>query len=203
MGIKERRARKHAEVKRLILEAADDLLRTHGPHGVSLRAVAQRIEYSPTVIYEYFSTKDELLSTLGASGFRRLNAALTARWRVGKSPLVRLREFFWRYYEFSKTNPAYFELIFLDPAYAPDRWTGEGLDCVREAMVEADRLIAACRLVSGVTSDRSPTTLRHILWAAIHGVAVARITKRLPPDVDPDRLAADTLDGALAGLFQA
>ena len=89
MGVKERRARHHAAIEQLILERAEELLLRSGTDGVSLRAVAERIEYSPAAIYGYFSTKDHLLAALAAHGFRQLNGGLTRAseasdsWRGG------------------------------------------------------------------------------------------------------------------------
>jgi AcrR family transcriptional regulator len=108
MGVKERRARHHAAIEQLILETAEELLLRSGTDGVSLRAVAERIEYSPAAIYGYFSTKDDLLAALALHGFRQLNGALTrASEASDSSPLSRLRELYWRYYEFSKIHAAY------------------------------------------------------------------------------------------------
>jgi hypothetical protein len=89
--------------------------------------------------------------------------------------------------------------MFLDSAYAPGQWDREALECLREAAAEAERLIVGCMDASTLVSGRSPTAIRRTLWAAIHGAAVIGLRKRLPADVDPDRLAADTLDAVLAG----
>ena len=203
MGVKERRARKHAAVEQLILKAAAELLQVSGSVAVSLRAVAERIEYSPAAIYGYFSSKQDLLAALAAQGFRRLNHALTRPSTLSHvSPPLRLREFYWRYYEFSKSDAASYELMFLDPSYEPGRWEREALACLGEAMAEADRLIADCVASGEFVSDMPPRALRLTLWSALHGAAVIRLRKRLPADVDPDRFAADTLDAALAGCLR-
>jgi AcrR family transcriptional regulator len=200
MGVKERRERQHAAIERLILEAAEHLLLRSGPDGVSLRAVAGRIEYSPAAIYGYFSTKDDLLAGLAAHGFRQLNDALTrASEASDSSPFGQLREFYWRYYEFSKTHAAYYELMFLDSSYAPGRWDREALAHLREATDLADRLIAGCVETGTFASGMSRAAMRRTLWAAIHGAAVIALRRRLPADADPDQLAAETLDLALAG----
>ena len=113
--------------------------------------------------------------------------------------LRRLRELYWRYYEFSKTHAAYYELMFLDSSYAPGRWDREAVECLREATAEADRLIAGCIDAGTFVSGMSPMAIRRTLWAAVHGAAVIALRKRLPADADPDQLAADTLDTVLAG----
>ena len=89
--------------------------------------------------------------------------------------------------------------MFLDSSYAPDRWDLEALAHLRRATDLADRLIA-CSIETGTfVSGMSRAAMRRTLWAAAHGAAVIALRKRLPADPDPDRLAADTLDLALAG----
>lgn len=203
MGVKERRARKHAAIEQLILATAEELLQVSGSGAVSVRAVAERIEYSPAAIYSYFSSKQDLLAALAARGFRRLNRALTRSSTLSHaSPSLRLREFYWRYYEFSKSDAASYDLMFIDLSYEPGRWQRQALACLGEAMAEADRLIAECLANGEFMSDMPPRALRVTLWSAIHGAAVIRLRKRLPADIDPDRFAADTLDVALTGCLR-
>ena len=57
MGVKERREREKSETRDKILDAARELFVTEGYEGVSMRKVAQKIEYSPTAIYVHFPDK--------------------------------------------------------------------------------------------------------------------------------------------------
>jgi AcrR family transcriptional regulator len=201
MGVKERRARHHAALEQRILETAEELLVQFGPDGFSLRAIAERIEYSAAAMYSYFSTKDDLLAALALHGFQELNHALTRVSEVtDSSSLARLRELYWRYYQFSKTHAAYYELMFLDPSYPQNRWEREALESLRQATAEADRLIAGCVETGVFGSETSPATVRHTLWAAVHGAAAIALRKRVPADTDGDQLAAEALDVALYGL---
>ena len=51
LGIVERKEREKSETREKILDAARELFVTEGYDGVSMRKVAQKIEYSPTAIY--------------------------------------------------------------------------------------------------------------------------------------------------------
>jgi hypothetical protein len=115
------------------------------------------------------------------------------------SPLARLREFSWRYYEFSKAHAAYYELMFLD-AYAKDWWDRDALELLRGAKADVDRLIAECVGAGTFLSGTCATGVRRTLWAAVHGAAVIALRKRLPADTDRDQLAAAALDAVLYGL---
>ena len=199
MSVKERRARHHAELERLIFATAGELLEQSGTRGVSLRAVAEHIEYSPAAIYHYFAKKNDLLRALAAEGFRRLATALTRPSSMSPSaPLLQLREFFWRYYVFSKTHPAYYELMFLDASYQPAS-SSDHLPTMGREADQADALIRRCT-DSGLMSAAEPAEASLTLWTAVHGAAVMALRKRLPAATDPDRLVAELLDVVLAGL---
>jgi len=118
MGIKERQERDREAVSRAILDAARDLFVAEGYGNVSIRKIAERIEYSPAAIYGYFPSKDDIFYALAEEGFRLLyardTAAVTDAALDKLEPLDRIRTIFWRLYEFSRQHPQYFELMFMD-----------------------------------------------------------------------------------------
>src|SRR2546430_15697200 len=117
MGIKERQERDREAVRRSILDAARDLFVTEGYEQVSIRKIAERIEYSPAAIYGYFPSKDDIFFALAEEGLRLLGDPSAVRQNPqlkDAPPLDRLRAVFWRLYEFSREQPQYFALIFVD-----------------------------------------------------------------------------------------
>ena len=118
MGIKERHERDREAVRRAILDAARELFVTEGYQNVSIRKIAERIEYSPAAIYGYFPSKDDIFFALAEEGFRLLGDPATrprrpdARARCRRS--IAIRAIFWRIYEFSREQPQYFALMFVD-----------------------------------------------------------------------------------------
>src|ERR1044071_2679340 len=72
MGVKERREREKTETREIILDAARELFITHGYEGVSMRKIAEKIEYSPTAIYVHFADKEALFHQLCQEDFGRL-----------------------------------------------------------------------------------------------------------------------------------
>ncbi len=117
MGIKERQERDREAVSRAILDAARDLFVTEGYQNVSIRKIAERIEYSPAAIYGYFPSKDDIFFALAEEGFRLLGdpGSEPRRAQLEKLPPVdRVHANFWRMYEFSREQPQYFALMFLD-----------------------------------------------------------------------------------------
>lgn len=199
MGSRERQDRERQAVRQAILDAARDLFATEGYRNVSIRKIAERIEYSPAAIYSYFGSKDDIYLALAEDGFRLLAAQAASTPKTGP-PLERLRAGWWAFYEFSKAHPAYFELMFVDrsvPAIA-DGWSGfevlQGL--MHEATTDIERAIDA----GDLPATLNPASAMHVIWAALVGPAVVGLCGRLAPGEDRDQLARDVLEAVVAGL---
>src|SRR6188472_2023479 len=108
MGIKERHERDREAVRRAILDAARELFVAEGFQQVSIRKIAERIEYSPAAIYSYFPGKDDIFFALAEEGFRILADQAQAGAQGITDPLDRLRRGLWGFYLFSKSHPEYF-----------------------------------------------------------------------------------------------
>src|SRR5215510_16135582 len=91
MGVRERRAREKSETRDKILDAARELFATEGYEGVSMRRVAEKIEYSPTAIYVHFTDKEELFRELCHQDYARLAEVLQSSVTTA-DPIERLRK---------------------------------------------------------------------------------------------------------------
>ena len=85
MGVKERREREKSETRDKILDAARELFVTEGYEGVSMRKVADKIEYSPTAIYVHFADKEELFRELCHRGLCAAGGSLPELGDVDRS----------------------------------------------------------------------------------------------------------------------
>lgn len=199
MGVKERQDREREAVSRSILDAARELFVTDGYQHVSIRKIAERIEYSPAAIYGYFPSKDDIFFALAEEGFRLLfTTASPAPDAI--DPVDDLRRMFWHYYEFSKKHPEYFALMFLDrtvPRISRD-WNRFGFvgEMKHDMVVRIQHAIDRGAMPRGT----SPATVFRVLLTAIHGAATLRLCDRLAPGEDGDALARATLETAIQGL---
>jgi len=202
MGVKERQERERQAVRDAILNAARELFLSDGFRNVSMRKIADRIEYSPAAIYSYFSSKDDIFFTLAEEGYHLL-ADRGERVLAGVSdPLDALRRALWAFYEFSKDQPEYFELMFLDrsvPSLAQDI---ERFEFFQQTTARGEAAIRALIEKGVFKSTLNPPAALHVLWAALIGPAALRLSGRLAPGEDPDALARDILESVLTG-FQA
>ena len=203
MGIKERQERDREAVRRSILDAARELFVTEGFQNVSIRKIAERIEYSPAAIYGYFPSKDDIFFALAEEGFRLLGdpAALRRDPALQTAPpLEQVRAVFWRLYEFSRDQPQYFALMFVERSVPRISREHERFAFAREMKQHIVGVLQACIDAGELPRTLNPTVAMRALTVGVLGVAVMRLAERLAPEEDADLLAADVLDVTLAGL---
>jgi AcrR family transcriptional regulator len=119
MGVKERRQRERTEVREKILDAALDFFGREGVEGVTMRALADAIEYSPPVIYAHFRDKEAIIQELCYRQLRDLAKAFATFGDL--DPIERLRRIGYIYADFAIEHPSHFRFMFLMPhALPPD-----------------------------------------------------------------------------------
>ena len=180
MGVKERREREKSETRDKILDAARELFVTEGYEGVSMRKVAEKIEYSPTAIYVHFADKNELFRELCHQDYARL-AEVFQSSVMSTDPLARLKQIGAIYIDFGTRYPNHYKFMFMTPhpvhqldevdremkgnpemdAYAFLKWAVQQAieaGCFRDDIQDAE-------LIS------------QTLWASVHGVISLYIAK--------------------------
>lgn len=121
MGIAERREREKELLRASIVEAARDLLSEQGLAALSMRAIAERIEYSPATIYLYFKDKEALIQEVVEAGFDQLEATVRAELRAlpeEASAADQYSAIGRAYARFALENTSYFRVMFELPMQA-------------------------------------------------------------------------------------
>jgi len=111
MSIKQRREREKQELRQGILTAARDIARQEGWQSVTIRKVAERIEYSPPTIYEYFESKEDILLELLREGYRQLAAALRIARESTEDCEQRLINMAEAYWNFAMSQPELYQVM--------------------------------------------------------------------------------------------
>src|SRR5205807_10642228 len=114
MGTKERRAREREEIRTVILDAAREMFATEGYEAVTMRRIAEKIEYSPTAIYFHFKDKDALIRQLCDTDFLAFGQEFAKLMSIA-DPIERLRRAGHTYIEFGVQYPNHFRLMFMTP----------------------------------------------------------------------------------------
>ena len=203
MGIKERHERDREAVRRAILDAARELFVAEGFQNVSIRKIAERIEYSPAAIYGYFPSKDDIFFSLAEEGFRLLGDPAVVRDDPALKdapPLDRIRAVFWRLYTFSCEQPQYFALMFVDRSVPRISREYERFAFARTMKQHIIEELRAAIDAGALPSTLDPLIAMRSLMVGILGVALLNLNERLQPGEDADLLATDVLNLTLAGL---
>ena len=199
MGTKERQDRERQAVTASILDAARDLFIAEGYQNVSIRKIAERIEYSPAAIYSYYPSKDDIFLALAAEGFHRLDEKVRAAMTTG-DPLENVRGCWWAFYQFSQEQPAFFQLMFVDHSVPRITQQWEGFEFLQQMLANAVAAIQKAIDAGALPATLNPNAAMHMLWASLIGPAVVGIRHRLATGEDYDALARDVLNATIAGL---
>jgi AcrR family transcriptional regulator len=185
--------------RRAILDAALDLFISQGYAQVSIRNIAARVEYSPGAIYGYFASKDEIFYALAEEGLRNLGARELAD-APSADPIEDVRAAAWRLYEFSKEQPQYFALVFLDrhvPRVSKDY---ERFAFISEMRNRAMARVERCIAEGLFPATTYPEVALRLLWSPIVGIAALHLSHRIPAGVDIDPLVRDAIETTIAGI---
>jgi AcrR family transcriptional regulator len=210
MTVQERRVREKNEVREKILDAARDLFVTYGYDGVTMRKVAERIEYSPTAIYLHFADKESLFREVCHQDFNRLAKAFQDLANI-EDPGERLSACGRTYVEFAVANPNHYRLMFMTSHPKSLKLTDEELasrgNPNEDAYAFLLALVRDCLKVGAFRPELTDAQLiAQTLWAAVHGVASLAIA------IDKDqwiewRPLADRhgamMDGLMRGLMRS
>ncbi|MFW6695087.1 TetR/AcrR family transcriptional regulator [Streptomyces sp. MAR4 CNX-425] len=192
----------HGDLRGALLDAAEELVREHGPAGWSLREASARVGVSPSAAYHHFPSRDALVRALsvrllGRLGTRMADAAAPERDDARRGLVAACRA----YVRWTLDDPAVARLAFgaaardRDPDRDPDAAAPPHPHDVLDA--ELDRLAAA-----GELSAAARPAAEFAVWAAVHGVAalLADGLMTLDSPAAADRQTERVVAAVLTGL---
>jgi AcrR family transcriptional regulator len=112
MASKDRILRQKEETRNNILEAAHAIVKEEGWQGLSMRKIADKIEYTAPIIYEYFSNKDAILTELTGKGFVKLSKKLQEAKAKFEIPEEQLEAMWMAYWDFAFTDTEMYQVMF-------------------------------------------------------------------------------------------
>ncbi len=205
MGTKERRDREREALREEILAAARELFIREGYERVSMRRIAEKIEYSPTTIYLYFRDKSEILNEICEQTFAKLARTLERIEARDLDPLEKLREGCRAYIRFGMRNRHQYRLALMV--------SGESLEGAFDATYEGSmgerafgfllHGVERCQ-AAGIFSVGEAAVASQVLWAAVHGVTSLLITLGDGdfPLIEKNRLIEETIGTVIRGLMK-
>lgn len=185
-----------------ILDAAGQMLADQGAECLSMRKVAERIEYSPTTIYLYFKDKDELVQSVCDRVCDQLLEKFQAAGFAAMAPLSALREGLRIYIDHGLAHPREYEVTFMTRRQCPQGFTVEEMSATAggRAFAHLRRGVERC-VLTGVFPSTDVETASQVLWAGAHGITSLLITQEGFPWVDRDRVIDTMIDRLTAGFL--
>ena len=177
MGVLERREREKQELREQILDAARTLFARDGYEAVTMRAIAEAIEYSPTALYLYFKDKDDLLRELCVQDFRHLAHHFQTIAAI-PDPVEKLRLTGRAYLEFGLAYPNHYRLMFMTRKPVQH---DEGMESMKgnpeeDAYAFLRTIVLDCIAQGKFRKDLSdPDAVAQVLWVGVHGLVSLHI----------------------------
>lgn len=209
MGVQERRERERHELRRKIIDAARGIFADEGYDNVSMRRIADSIEYSPTAIYVHFRDKQDLFEQILRSDFDAL-AIEFRKLATIQDPIERIRASGLQYIRFAVEYPHHYKLMFMTPFAGDQKPLAEedlkkrgnpDIDSYAFLYTAVEAALAAGRFRSEL---RDAQLVTQVLWAGVHGVASLEIAMRCDKWIDwrpIEHRAALMVDTCLRGLL--
>jgi AcrR family transcriptional regulator len=177
MGVKERKERDRQEMRETILQSAHQLFVDKGFDDVSIRNIAEAIEYSPATIYLYFKDKNEIFYALHGEAFKKFNEFMMDLATI-KDPFKRLIKMGEKYMEFTFKFPKYYDIMFImqapmDSVQNCEEWKeGERAHC------QVENLVKECQQ-HNYFKNKEYKTLSFLIWSTMHGMCSLALRDRL------------------------
>lgn len=196
MEILERKPRSREQTRSGIIQTAKTIARREGWQAVSIRKIADAIEYSAPIVYEYFDSKDVLLSEIRSEGFTHLHQEYDRILKLYRDPEKRLYEISLIQWEFARQQPEIYQVMYnLDGAYCSMPVYQSG------AMQAVSDTVSAIICSFIPKSKESIRRLYFEWWSLTHGlISLAMLLKDDQPLDESEQVYRETMRRFVRGL---
>ena len=195
MGSKERILRLKDETRTKILDAALKIVQTEGWQSLSMRKIADQIEYTAPIIYEYFSNKEGILLGLTRKGYEILGKDIREARDKYESAEDKMEAMWIAYWNFAFANKEFYQLMY-----------GVDMVCcnVKSSMHEAETVGTMLGDAIEALYKKQPVcendicTKYYTYWSIIHGLISINLVR--PNGRTTDELNQQILKDAIKGI---
>ncbi|WP_330185305.1 TetR/AcrR family transcriptional regulator [Nocardia sp. NBC_01503] len=179
-AIQTRKERERADRHQRIIDTARELAETQGWDAVTIRRLADAIEYSQPVLYSHFAGKDAIVAAVAEQAAAELAVATRAARESAPDPVAALAAVAESYLAFARDSSALYDALFLlrtDLKFGP-----EAPQALKDSFVELLQTFAP------FAGSHDVETFTEVAWSALHGLATLDRGGRLRPDFRAERL---------------
>ncbi|MEO6177482.1 MAG: TetR/AcrR family transcriptional regulator [Flavobacterium circumlabens] len=195
MASKDRILRQKEETRTNILEAAYAIVKEEGWQGLSMRKIADKIEYTAPIIYEYFSNKEAILNELTGKGFIKLAKELQEAQDRFEKPEEQLEAMWMAYWDFAFTDTEMYQVMF-----------GVQMNCCSQQCSAQERPYKLfTSVIAEIMKDSNPTEeiikqKYFTFFSVIHGLIAINIINK--SDIMAT-INAQILKDAISGIIKS
>ena len=192
MGSKERIHRLKEQTRVNILDAAHDIVKDEGLQALSMRKIADKIEYTAPIIYEYYANKEAILLELTKKGFMLLACRMREAMNAHEKLEEQIEAMWLAYWNFAFAEKEYYQLMFgvemncclMDEILPPGQTP---YDIAAEP-------IAKLMGISDLDDDRVCTKY-YTYWSIVHGLVSINIVRKGSSDEINRQVLKDAISG--------
>lgn len=198
MASKDRILRLKEETRINILEAALQIVKEEGWQALSMRKIADMIEYTAPIIYEYFSNKDAILLELTRKGFLMLSKELQEAKGKHRLPAKQLEEMWLTYWNFAFANKELYQVMFGVSTNCSCELVNK-LPEVEMPWVQFSTAIGELMQIEDMDSDIICTKY-YTFWSVVHGLVSINILSRGSSDEINRQVLRDAITGIIRSI---
>lgn len=197
MAVTERRLKQKEELRNSILAAAKTIILKEGWQSVSIRKIADAINYSLPVVYNHFESKDAILEEFVKQGFDMLSEVMMNAKRRSQEPAEQLTNMAISYFQFAFEQREYYQMMF-----------GLGMPgCDRASQISeignfSKILISSIQQLNESSEVTEKTMLKfHTFWSILHGLSsINMVSMTATPNEMQQRVLQDAVQGFIQNI---
>lgn len=176
MNLGDKKSRKKVERRKILVEAAEEVIFTKGLEQATMDEIAEAAEFSKGTLYYYFEDKEDLYLAINNRGLTILNDRIASVITEDLTGVELIRRVGEEYIAFVQEHPHYFQAF----AYHENRIqreskTSELADQCEQQVHRAfnyTRRVLQIGMQDGTIDDRyDPQILAFELWSCIRGIS--------------------------------
>lgn len=195
MASKDRILRLKEETRCNILEASLQIVKEEGWQALSMRKIADVIEYTAPIIYEYFANKEAIVLELNRMGFLKLGKELKEARERHRLPVKQLEDMWLTYWNFAFANKELYQGMF----GVSTNCSCELINDLPEAETMFDmfsEVIGAIMNIDDLDGDIICTKY-YTLWSVVHGLVSINLLSRGSSDEINRQVLKDAIGGMI------
>ncbi|MBC7890124.1 MAG: TetR/AcrR family transcriptional regulator [Ferruginibacter sp.] len=197
MASKERIQRLKDDTRANILEASIDIVKEEGWQALSMRKIADKIEYTAPIIYEYFANKEAILNELTRLGYVKLGRLMELAVSEHSDPAEQLEAMWLAYWNFAFAEKELYQVMY-----------GVEVNCCAMQNMCPDIQLPMNMLWDKIEEIIPPEkrteeyvdTKYYTFWSVVHGLISINMTRKLTSDELNKQVLKDAISGIINSM---